>query len=100
MDTSEVVVLSFTVTLSPLGPKKVSKVSVLKIATKETEGDTEIKGGVKYIYTGPAGLEEVYDLYIYLPGAPLDELPERFLDWASKVSFKRLQIEFSSLSHN
>lgn len=53
------------------------------IATKETEGDTEIKGGVKYIYTGPAGLEEVYDLYIYLPGAPLDELPERFLDWAS-----------------
>lgn len=53
------------------------------IAMKETEGDTEIKGGVKYIYTGPAGLEEVYDLYIYLPGAPLDELPERFLDWAS-----------------
>ena len=53
------------------------------IATKETEGDTEIKDGVKYIYTGPAGLEEVYDLYIYLPGAPLDELPERFLDWAS-----------------
>ena len=35
------------------------------IATKETEGDTEIKDGVKYIYTGPAGLEEVYDLYIY-----------------------------------
>ena len=55
------------------------------IETRYQEGKIEIKDGVKYVYSGPAGLEEAHDIYIYLPGAPLDELPERFLEWVSPV---------------
>ena len=46
------------------------------------ELDTEeIKDGVKYCYTDVYGLEDAKDILIYLPGAPLDELPEGFRSW-------------------
>ena len=37
----------------------------------------------RYIISEPYGLEDANKLYIYLPGAPLEELPEEFLSWAS-----------------
>ncbi|MFG6370100.1 MAG: DUF1311 domain-containing protein [Lachnospiraceae bacterium] len=41
----------------------------------------EIKDGVKYCYTYAYGLENAKDILIYLPGAPLDKLPEGFRSW-------------------
>lgn len=38
-------------------------------------GTEEIKDGIRYIYTDAYGLEDAEDILIYLPGAPLAELP-------------------------
>ena len=44
----------------------------------ETE---EIQGGVRWIYSTAYGLDGGEDFYLYLPGAPLNELPEEYLQW-------------------
>lgn len=41
-----------------------------------------IEDGIRYITTGPVGLEGTTELMLYLPGAPLAELPEGFVLWA------------------
>lgn len=40
-----------------------------------------IEEGIRYITTGPVGLEDTAELMLYLPGAPLAELPEGFVTW-------------------
>ena len=52
----------------------------------ENEPDTnEFKDGVKYRYTTPYGLEGAEEILIYTPDAPVEQLPERFLFWASRI---------------
>lgn len=41
----------------------------------------EVIEGVRYIYSEPYGLDEAENLFIYLPGAPIEELPEGFMTW-------------------
>lgn len=51
--------------------------------TNKVEGE-EIVDGIKYIYTeGAYGLNDAKDILVYLPGAPIKELPEGFVDWMS-----------------
>lgn len=40
-----------------------------------------IEDGIRYITTGPAGLEDTTELMLYLPGTSLAELPEGFVVW-------------------
>ena len=47
----------------------------------EEVGSEEIKDGVRYCYSAVYGLDEAKDILIYLPGAPLAELPEEFRSW-------------------
>lgn len=48
----------------------------------ENEPETEELGdGRRYVYTDPYGLEDAEEILIYLPGAPIAELPEEFLSW-------------------
>lgn len=56
-------------------------------------GIEEIENGVKYIYSEAYGVEGGDEFLIYLPGAPVSELPEEFVMWvqfdisgASKLS--------------
>ncbi len=51
--------------------------------TPETE---EIKDGVKYVYTTAYGLDDAKDVYFYLPGKPVSELPEAFVSWVQMTS--------------
>ena len=51
------------------------------IELKETPGTTEILDGVQYVYSEPYGLNDSKEVLFYLPGTPLDELPEEFLSW-------------------
>ena len=44
-------------------------------------GQEEIKDGVLYCYVDPYGLDGAEEILIYLPGAPLAELPEEFRGW-------------------
>ncbi len=49
---------------------------------QETEvGVEEIKDGVRYIASGPYGLEKGEEVLIYLPGAPVEELPQEYMMW-------------------
>lgn len=53
----------------------------------ENEVDTEeIVDGVLYRYSEPYGLEDAKDIYIYLPGAPLAELPQEYRDWVMQFA--------------
>ena len=47
----------------------------------EEPGTEEFKDGVRYHYTDVYGLEDAEDILIYLPGAPLKELPQEFRSW-------------------
>ena len=50
-------------------------------------GTEEIKDGIRYIYRDPYGLENAEDILIYLPGAPLSELPEEFISWVGYYAY-------------
>lgn len=41
----------------------------------------EIRDGIHYCYTEGYGLDEAQDLYLYLPGANISDLPEEYLSW-------------------
>lgn len=56
----------------------------LKIEKLEfaNELDTsEVKEGVLYEYTTPYGIRDTKEVLLYLPGAPIAELPEEYVDW-------------------
>lgn len=50
-----------------------------------TEGkvnDYYYENGIKYIYSTPYGFDNANKFYIYLPGAPVANLPNEFLGWS------------------
>ena len=62
-------------------PEKVSDyVYSMELETLELEhpadGTEEYADGIRYIYSGPYGLEEAGELRIYLPDTPVEEMPE------------------------
>ncbi len=54
---------------------------MIEINYEKEAGTEEIIGGMKYCYSDAYGLEDAEDVLIYLPGAPLAELPEEFRSW-------------------
>lgn len=46
-----------------------------------TPWTVEIRDGVCYTYRTPYGLENAKELLLYLPGAPVSDLPEAFRNW-------------------
>lgn len=67
-------------------PKKVNSYTYsMKIEYMEqekTEGEEYYEDGVKYVVSTPYGLDSADEILIYLPDAPIAELPEEFLSWA------------------
>ncbi len=66
-------------------PEKVNdytySMRILSMTYKEEPGTSETKDDILYQYTTPYGLDEAETLFIYLPGAPLAELPEGYRSW-------------------
>lgn len=54
---------------------------ILSISYADEPGTEAIRDGVLYYYTTPYGLDDAKDILIYLPGAPLAELPEGYRSW-------------------
>ncbi|MDE6420716.1 MAG: DUF1311 domain-containing protein [Lachnospiraceae bacterium] len=54
---------------------------ILSISYAKEPDTSEIKDGTLYYYTTPYGLDGAETLLIYLPGAPLAELPEGYRSW-------------------
>ena len=59
-------------------------------------GKEEILDQILYSYTEAYGLDGANEVDIYLPGAPVDELPEEFLQWACS-NYDRLEAEENGL---
>ena len=59
-------------------------------------GKEEILDQILYSYTEAYGLDGADEVDIYLPGAPVDELPEEFLQWACS-NYDRLEAEENGL---
>lgn len=66
-------------------PEKVNdytySLQIQEINYEKEPGTEEIIDGMLYSYAKPYGLDGAEELLIYLPGAPLDQLPEEFLSW-------------------
>lgn len=66
-------------------PEKVNdytySVRIERIELAEEPDTEEIKDGIKYIYSEPYGLDDAEELLFYLPGAPVQELPEGYRSW-------------------
>ena len=54
---------------------------IAEISYEKEAGTEEVIDGIQYYYTAPYGLEDTEELLIYLPGAPLGELPQEFRGW-------------------
>ena len=51
------------------------------LQTEHQEGEEWIEDEIRYIASGPYGLEESTEFVLYLPDAPLDQMSEVFLFW-------------------
>lgn len=73
----------FTGRFSPL--KKINahtySLRIEDLQYAKTPGTEEIREGVRYAYTTAFGLTKTEEMVLYLPGTPLEEIPEGFRDW-------------------
>lgn len=78
-------------------PKKVDDTTyVFNIDSIEYESGAgeEIIEGVKYIYVTAYGLDEAEDIYMYLPGSKIADLPEGFRSWVGYYYLEAVQETF------
>lgn len=55
------------------------------LSTQQEPGEVTYEEGLKYVYAGPNGLEQAREVWLYLPGAETESLPEEFLSWATSA---------------
>lgn len=79
-------------------PEKVDeytyKTTIKKINYLNKIDGEKIIDGVKYIYSVAYGLDDAKDIYFYMKGAPIDQLPKEYVDWIS-LSLEDGQTELS-----
>lgn len=52
------------------------------LALDEGQAPEAIEDGIRYVTSDPYGLVEGHEMLLYLPGTPVERLPEEFLMWA------------------
>lgn len=52
-----------------------------EIQTEHQEGEEWIEDGIRYVASGPHGLNDSTEFVFYLPDTPVDQLSEAFLSW-------------------
>ena len=55
---------------------------IAEIRTEKPSGTQEIMDEILYIYSDPYGIDGADKVLLYLPGTPVDKLPEDYLLWA------------------
>ena len=55
------------------------------LSTQKEPGEVTYENGVRYISVAPNGLEQVQEVFLYLPGAETKDLPEEFLSWTTSA---------------
>ena len=51
-------------------------------------GTVKVRDSAQYSYTTAYGLTETEELVLYLPGKPLEQLPEPYLSWANLYGYE------------
>ena len=69
------------------------------IEYEKEAGTEEVIDGTQYCYTDPYGLEDAEDILIYLPGAPLGQLPQEFRSWVGYSENTRDELPFYALNN-
>lgn len=57
------------------------KMNLTNLATENAVGEEWIEEEIRYVASGPFGLEEGTEFILYLPDTPVSEVPEDFLTW-------------------
>ncbi|MCR5417904.1 MAG: hypothetical protein K6E84_03220 [Lachnospiraceae bacterium] len=58
-----------------------------EITCERKANEEEIIDGMKFIYTGPYGLLNANSLRLYLPGMPVEDLSQDYMDWITPMFF-------------
>ena len=58
------------------------KLKVAELALDDGQVPEAIEDGIRYITSDPYGLQEAKEMVLYLPGTPVDKLPEDFMPWS------------------
>ena len=74
-------------------------VRIDEIAYEKEAGTDEVVGVTHSYYTDPYGLEDAEDILIYLPGAPLGQLPQEFRSWVGYSENTRDELPFYALNN-
>ena len=74
-------------------------VRIDRIEYEKEAGTEEVIDGTQYCYTDPYGLEDAEELLIYLPGAPLGQLPQEFRSWVGYSENTRDELPFYALNN-
>ena len=53
------------------------------LETEGTQGEEYIEDEIRYIYSEPYGMSRSEEFQLFLPGKPLDDMPEDFISWLS-----------------
>ena len=72
---------------------------IAHIAYEQEAGTEEVIDGTQYCYTDPYGLEDAEDILLYLPGAPLGQLPQEFRSWVGYSENTRDELPFYALNN-
>ena len=60
-------------------------------------GTSQIRNGIRYCYSEAHGLANAQELLLYLPGTPIESLPEDFLLWANLYGSEESELPFYGL---
>lgn len=52
------------------------------LETEHPAGEEFYENGMKHVYSDPYGFDNAEEFYIYLPGAPVSEIPYEFMTWS------------------
>lgn len=67
------------------------------IAYEIQPGTTQIRDGIQYCYSEAHGLAGAQELLLYLPGTPIENLPEDFIVWANLYGSDETELPFYGL---
>lgn len=67
------------------------------IETERTEGEEYIDDEIRYICSEPLGMSKSEEFLLFLPGKPLDDMPEDFVSW---LYIRSSAIESDALAEN
>ena len=72
-------------------------VHVDEVEMDEGQVPEAIEDGIRYVTADPYGIKAGHDMLLFLPGTPVEELPEGFLFWAHLIGTDATELPYYGL---